>query len=75
LIEQAEQEASADAAEVRGDLRLVFPAAMGRRWLGPMSPELLALYPLLSVEVHYIERPMLGEAHLIPCAVYYNPVS
>jgi DNA-binding transcriptional LysR family regulator len=56
LIAEAEQQASAGAAELRGKLRLAFPAAMGRHWLGPMLPEFLALHPLLSVEVHYSER-------------------
>jgi DNA-binding transcriptional LysR family regulator len=46
----------AGAAEVRGNLRLAFPAAMGRRWLGSMLPEFLALHPHLSVEVDYAER-------------------
>jgi DNA-binding transcriptional LysR family regulator len=52
LIAEAEREASASAAE----LRLAFPGAMGRRWLGPILPEFLALHALLSVEVDYAER-------------------
>ena len=56
LIAEAEQEASTGAAELRGKLRLAFPAAMGRLWLTPMLPEFLIAHPLLSVETHYDER-------------------
>lgn len=55
LVAEAEAEASADAAELRGLLRLAFPGAMGRLWLAPMLPEFLRAHPLLKVEVDYSE--------------------
>lgn len=56
LITEAEQEASAGAAEVRGTLRLALPAAMGRQWLAPMLPAFLAAYPQVSIVADYSER-------------------
>lgn len=56
MIAEAERDASADAAELRGRLRLSFPAAMGRAWLAPALPAFLARYPRLQVEVDYSER-------------------
>jgi DNA-binding transcriptional LysR family regulator len=63
LIIEAEQEASLGAAQVRGVLRLAFPAAMGRLWLASMLPEFLAFHPLVSVEVDYSDRvvDIIGE--------------
>ncbi|MGF6456112.1 LysR family transcriptional regulator [Pseudomonas frederiksbergensis] len=63
LIIEAEQEASLGAAQVRGVLRLAFPAAMGRLWLASMLPEFLAAHPLVSVEVDYSDRvvDIIGE--------------
>jgi DNA-binding transcriptional LysR family regulator len=56
LILEAEQEASAGAAEIRGRLRLALPAAMGRLWLAPLLPAFLLRYPSLQVEAYYSER-------------------
>jgi DNA-binding transcriptional LysR family regulator len=50
-ILDAELEASAGAADLRGKLRLGFPAAMGRQWLAPHLPSFLRRYPALTVEV------------------------
>jgi DNA-binding transcriptional LysR family regulator len=65
LIQEAEQEASAGAAELRGKLRLAFPAAMGRMWLAPLLPDFLSRYPALHVEVDYSERfiDLVGEGY------------
>ncbi|SMF44584.1 LysR family transcriptional regulator [Pseudogulbenkiania subflava] len=56
LIAEAEQEASAGAAEVRGTLRLALPAAMGRQWLAPLLPAFLEAYPQVSIVADYSER-------------------
>ncbi len=56
LIAEAQQEASEGAVQLRGKLRLAFPAAMGRMWLAAMLPDFLARYPDLEVEVDYAER-------------------
>jgi DNA-binding transcriptional LysR family regulator len=55
-ITEAEQEASLGAAEIRGVLRVAFPAAMGRLWLGPMLPEFLDSHPHVSIAADYSER-------------------
>lgn len=54
-ISDAESEASAGAANMRGRLRLAFPAALGRQWLAPILPKFLRCYPGLAVEVDYSE--------------------
>lgn len=56
LITAAEQEAASGAAEVRGVLRVAFPAAMGRQWLAPMLPAFLAAHPQVSLVADYNER-------------------
>ncbi|WP_085695269.1 MULTISPECIES: LysR family transcriptional regulator [unclassified Pseudomonas] len=56
LLEEAQQQTAEAAGEVRGTLRLALPAAMGRRWLGPMLPEFLKAYPQVSVYADYSER-------------------
>lgn len=55
-ISAAEQQASAGAGEVRGVLRVAFPAAMGRQWLAPMLPAFLAAHPHVSIVADYSER-------------------
>lgn len=55
-INEAEQEASSGAAEVRGILRLALPASMGRLWLAPMLPEFLKAHPQVSLVADYSER-------------------
>ena len=62
-IEEAEQQASAGARELRGRLRLALPAAMGRMWLAPKMPLFSLQYPGLDIEVDYAERfvDLVGE--------------
>ncbi len=55
-ILEAEIEASADAAELRGRLRLTFPSALGRQWLAPLLPHFMHRHPALQIEVEYSER-------------------
>jgi len=56
LIQEAEQEASAGASEVRGKLRLAFPGSMGRQWLAPLLPSFLQRHPAVEVEAFFGER-------------------
>ncbi|SCZ57424.1 MULTISPECIES: LysR family transcriptional regulator [unclassified Pseudomonas] len=56
LMDAAQQQAAEGANEVRGTLRLALPAAMGRRWLGPMLPEFLRDHPHVSILADYSER-------------------
>jgi DNA-binding transcriptional LysR family regulator len=62
-IFEAEQEAAAGGVELRGRLRLAFPAAMGRQWLAPALPDFVRRYPGLEIEVDYAERhvDLVGE--------------
>ncbi|MGF6935061.1 DNA-binding transcriptional LysR family regulator [Paraburkholderia sp. UCT70] len=62
-IFEAEQEAAAGGTELRGRLRLAFPAAMGRQWLAPALPDFARQYPGLHLEVDYAERyvDLVGE--------------
>lgn len=53
LLEDAQQEATNDAHELNGRLRLALPASMGRMWLAPLLPEFMARHPKLRVEVNY----------------------
>jgi DNA-binding transcriptional LysR family regulator len=55
-IVEAEHEASADAAELRGRLKLAFPSALGRQWLAPLLPDFMKRHPALQIEVDYSER-------------------
>ena len=62
-ISEAEQEASAEGSQLRGRLRVAFPAAMGRQWLAAAMPDFARRYPGLDVEVDYAERhvDLVGE--------------
>ena len=62
-LHNAELEASDGAENLRGKLRLAFPATMGRLWLAPILPEFLKMYPALKVEVFYSEQyvDLVGE--------------
>jgi len=62
-IFEAEQAAAAGGIELRGRLRLAFPAAMGRQWLAPAMPAFARRYPALDIEVDYAERhvDLIGE--------------
>ena len=56
LMNEAQHQASEGASEIHGTLRLALPAAMGRRWLGPMLPEFLKAHPHVSIIADYSER-------------------
>lgn len=56
LIAEAQQEAAAQAAELRGKLKVAFPAAMGRMWLAPLLARFMRAYPALEVEVRFDDR-------------------
>lgn len=56
LMNEAQQQATQGASEIRGTLRLALPAAMGRRWLAPLLPEFLKAYPHVSILADYSER-------------------
>lgn len=56
LMHEAQAQAAEGASEVRGTLRLALPAAMGRRWLGPMLPAFLEAYPHVEIIADYSER-------------------
>ncbi|MBE7210818.1 MAG: LysR family transcriptional regulator [Gluconacetobacter diazotrophicus] len=62
-IFEAEQDAASGATELRGRLRLAFPAAMGRQWLAPAIPDFAGRHPGLDIEVDYAERhvDLVGE--------------
>lgn len=64
LIAEAQQVAAEGAAELRGRLRLAFPASMGRVWLAGLLPDFLDRYPRLEVEVDYSDRvvDIVGES-------------
>lgn len=63
VIQEAEQEATTGAAELRGNLRLAFPATLGRMWLAPLIAEFLSQYPSLQLDIDYSERytDLIGE--------------
>ncbi|NTX26732.1 LysR family transcriptional regulator [Burkholderia pyrrocinia] len=63
VIMEAEQEATTGATELRGNLRLAFPAALGRLWLAPLIPGFLRRYPALQLDIDYSERytDLIGE--------------
>lgn len=56
LISEAQQEASLEAVEVRGTLRLALPATMGRLWLAPMLPDFLRNHPHVSLVADFSDR-------------------
>lgn len=56
IVAEAEEDAATGAAELRGTLRLAFPAALGRMWLAPLIPEFLRQYPALHLDIDYSER-------------------
>jgi len=55
-IDDAEAVASADAAEVRGTLRINVPVSFGIRELAPLVPEFAASHPRLYVELGFNDR-------------------
>lgn len=55
-IAEAESEASATSADIKGHLRVAFPGTMGRLWLAPLIPRFLERHPLVTLEVDYSDR-------------------
>lgn len=53
LIEEAQAEATENANDLSGRLKLAFPATMGRLWLAPKIPEFMAKYPKLELDINY----------------------
>ncbi len=53
LIDEAQQEATETASDLRGCLKLALPATMGRLWLAPRLPEFMARHPKLELDVDY----------------------
>lgn len=53
LIDEAQQEATETAADLRGCLKLALPATMGRLWLAPQLPGFMEKHPKLELEVDY----------------------
>lgn len=53
LIEEAQEEATENANNLSGRLKLAFPATMGRLWLAPKIPEFMAKYPKLELDINY----------------------
>lgn len=54
-IQAAEDAASSDAAQLRGKIAIALPAAMGRKWIAPMLPEFMRLYPKIEMLAHFSE--------------------
>jgi len=55
-VEEAETNASREAVEVRGTLRLNAPVSFGLRVIAPLLPELSSLYPELTVDLGLNDR-------------------
>ncbi|WP_420343546.1 LysR family transcriptional regulator [Paenirhodobacter sp.] len=64
-IAAAQEAAARGAAQIRGRLRIALPAAMGRMWIAPALPRLLARHPELSLELNFSETfvDMIGEGY------------
>ncbi len=50
--EEVESEAQDLSVQPRGQVRLAIPMSFGLRWVAPLMPKLLRLYPELSVDLH-----------------------
>lgn len=55
-IEEADASASREAVEVRGTLRLNVPVSFGIREIAPLLPDLLRLYPDLTIDLGLNDR-------------------
>ncbi len=53
LINEAQQEATETAEDIRGCLKLALPATMGRMWLATALPKFMAKHPKLELDVNY----------------------
>ncbi|MCP4055998.1 LysR family transcriptional regulator [Pseudoalteromonas sp. S979] len=56
LIEEAQEEATENANNLSGRLKLAFPATMGRLWLAPKIPEFMVKYPNLELDISYSDN-------------------
>ncbi|MFM4826292.1 LysR family transcriptional regulator [Aeromonas bivalvium] len=56
LIEEAQEEATENANNLSGRLKLAFPATMGRLWLAPKIPEFMVKYPNLELDINYSDN-------------------
>lgn len=56
LLADAQSEASAGAAQVRGRLRISVPAVMGRQRLSPILAEFSLAYPQILLDIEYTDR-------------------
>ena len=62
--EDAENAARELSSQPRGLIRLAVPMSFGLRWVAPLMPEFLTLYPELSVDLHLSDErvDLVGEA-------------
>ena len=62
--EDAENAARELSSRPRGLVRLAVPMSFGLRWVAPLMPEFLTLYPELSVDLHLSDErvDLVGEA-------------
>lgn len=56
LISAAEREAQTMASAPSGLLRIALPTAFGRRWIAPLLPAFLKLYPAVQIVSSYADR-------------------
>lgn len=56
LLRAAEQEVRTMASAPAGLLRLTLPTAFGRRWIAPLLPAFLKLYPDVRIVASYADR-------------------
>ncbi|WP_416311664.1 LysR family transcriptional regulator [Pseudomonas sp. W03] len=56
LIQEAQEEATHNAAQVQGRLRVALPSAMGRLWLSPIIAGFALAHPKVSLDMEYSER-------------------
>jgi DNA-binding transcriptional LysR family regulator len=56
LLADAQIEASAGAAQVRGRLRISMPAVLGRQCLSPIVAEFSLSYPEILLDIEYTDR-------------------